>query len=119
MPTTVLGIRNLVRFAKADQKRVRVSGYRHSWSPIFSDNGEILVSLLDLEIATAVPDPTSLLPDRPHPGNELKTIEVVNPGSGGEKTLVRIGAAVTNEELRRWAIERKEWTLPFNVVMVE
>ena len=74
--------------------------------------------MLDLATATAVPDPTSLLPSDYHPGNELKTIQLM-PGSGRNKALVRIGTAVTNEELRRWAIEQNEWSLPLNVIMVE
>lgn len=122
MPTTVQGIQNLVKFAKLNKKRVRVSGYRHSWAPLFSADGEILISLLDLAIATAVPDPTSLLPNGHHPGNELKTIELVDTHiseSGEKKALVRIGTAVTNEELRRWAIQQNAWSLSLNVVMVE
>lgn len=110
-----------MKYAKGVGKRVRASGYRHSWSPIFSEDGEILVSMLDLKIATAVPDPSSILPTAEHEGNDLKTIEVREdvPGSGGNKRMVRIGAAVTNEELRRWAIAKDEWSLPVNVIMVE
>lgn len=118
MPTTVQGIQNLIKFAKLNNKRVRASGYRHTWSPLYSADGEILVSMLDLATATAVPDPTSLSPNDLHPGNELKTIELM-PGSRGNKALVRIGAAVTNEELRRWAIGGNAWSLPLNTVIVE
>lgn len=123
MPTTVLGTQNLVKFAKQHNHRVRISGYRHSWSPIFSQDGEILVSTLDLAIATAVPDPSSLLPNPPHIGNELKTIELVeNPyyHDGKHKQLVRVGSAVTNEELRRWSIHGEaKWAMAVNVIMVE
>ena len=110
-----------MKYAKSIGKRVRASGYRHSWSPIFSENREILVSMLDLKIATAVPDPSSLLPNAVHEGNDLKTIEVREavPGFEGKKRMVRVGAAVTNEELRRWAIERDEWSIPVNVMIVE
>ena len=34
-------------------------------------------------------------------------------------TLVRVGAAVTNERLRRWCVKNKKVTLPINVIMVE
>jgi len=76
--------------------------------------------MLNLEIATAVPDPSSLLPNAAHEGNDLKTIEMREdvPGFEGKKRMVRVGAAVTNEELRRWAIAN-EWSLPVNVVLVE
>ncbi|RPB18434.1 hypothetical protein L211DRAFT_796854 [Terfezia boudieri ATCC MYA-4762] len=121
VPTTVIGAQNLVKHAKSIGKRVRASGYRHSWSPIYSQDGEILVSMLDLEIATAVPDPSSLLPNAAHEGNDLKTIEVREdvPGFKGKKRMVRVGAAVTNEELRRWAIAKDEWSIPVNVILVE
>lgn len=121
VPTTVLGVQNLIHFAKAQNKTVRASGYRHSWSPLYSADGQILVSMLDLAIATAVPDPSSLLPNAPHEGNELKVIEPAAedvPGGQG-KRWVRIGAAVTNEELRRWAIANDKWSIPVNVIMVE
>ena len=77
--------------------------------------------MLDLDIATAVPDPSSLLPNAAHEGNDLKTIEVLEdvPGFEGKKRMVRAGAAVTNEELRRWAIAKDEWSIPVNVMLVE
>ena len=122
VPTTVHGIQGIVQYAKANGKRVRASGYRHTWSPLYSETNEILVSMLDLAIATAVPDPSSLLPNAIHKGNELKVIEPFErdmAGFEGQKRLVKVGAAVTNEELRRWAIAKNEWTIPVNVIMVE
>lgn len=37
----------------------------------------------------------------------------------GGKRLVRVGCATTNERLRRWCLDNKLVTLPFNVIMVE
>lgn len=43
------------------------------------------------------------------------------PGAARVKgnALVRVGAAVTNERLRRWCVKNKKLTLPINVIMVE
>lgn len=89
---------------------------------MYSQDGEIFVSMLDLKTATAVPDSTSLLPSRDYTGNEFKVIELETqdvPGSGGKKRLARIGAAVVNEDFRRWAIANNAWTIALNVVIVE
>ncbi|KAA8896395.1 hypothetical protein FN846DRAFT_900289 [Sphaerosporella brunnea] len=120
VPTSVQGLQNLVLWAKANNKRVRASGYRHSWTPLFSQDNEILVSMLHVAVAESVPDPMELLPVDPTiASNEFKTIEVgdVSP-SDPSKRLVRVGAAVTNEQLRRWSIRGGAWTLPYNTVIV-
>lgn len=118
VPTTVLGVQNLVKLAKENGKRIRAAGYRHTWTDLYSEDGEYFISMLDLKTATTVPDPSSILPDNPlNAINELKTISLVS--TSGSKGLVRLGAAVTNEELRRWAIRNNAWTMPSNVVMVE
>jgi len=46
VPRTKIGLCNLVRWAKSRNLSVRVSGYRHSWSDITVNDGQILVSLL-------------------------------------------------------------------------
>ncbi|KAI5792562.1 hypothetical protein DFH27DRAFT_485502 [Peziza echinospora] len=122
VPTTVLGISNIVKWAKLNGKRVRASGYRHTWTDMYSADNEVLVSMLDIETVTTIPDPTSLEKTAEFPGNELKVIELEPtdvPGSGGKKRLVRIGAAVTNEELRRWSVANDAWSMAVNVIMVE
>lgn len=123
VPTTVKGLENLITWAKTQGKRVRAAGYRHTWTNMYSESGEIFVSMLDLTTATTVPDPSSILPNSAsNAQNEFKQIELATTdvsGSGGKKRLARIGAAVTNEEFRRWAIANNAWTMPYNVVMVE
>ncbi|RDW66713.1 hypothetical protein BP5796_09462 [Coleophoma crateriformis] len=125
IPTTVLGIQNIVKFAAAQNLRVRCAGFRHSWSSTFSADGEILISLLNLEIANEVPSPLAIASDHVEAlqdaGNELKTIEMV-PGSeslDGKTALCRVGVAVTNEQFRRWAVRNNKWALPVDVILVE
>ncbi|KAI9881007.1 MAG: hypothetical protein M1830_009501 [Pleopsidium flavum] len=122
VPTKVLGLQNLVKYAKANNLRVRCSGYRHSWSPTFSANREILVSLLNLDQVAKIPDRTSVSPTPlSNVDNELKVIELAptSPPASPNKRLVRVGVAVTNEEFRRWAVSNNAWTLPMDVILVE
>ena len=54
-PKTLEGVRNVVTWAHDVGKKVRVSGYRHSWTPVFSENNEILISLMGYKEATELP----------------------------------------------------------------
>ncbi|KAL9119028.1 MAG: hypothetical protein Q9187_004416, partial [Circinaria calcarea] len=122
VPTKVKGIQNLVLYARQHNLRLRCSGYRHSWSPIFAEEGQILVSLLNLKQVTEIPDPTSLEPTRAlDKNNELKTIELAssNALSAPDKRLVRVGVSVTAEDFRRWAVANNAWTFPMDVILVE
>ena len=111
----------MVKYAKANDFRVRCSGYRHSWSTTFSEDDEILVSLLDLKEVTSIPDPLAIGPDVAPNGNELLSIDILeNPSflpSG--KKIVRVGAAVTNEAFRRWAVHNNVVALNMDVILVE
>jgi hypothetical protein len=122
IPKTILGLQNLVKWAKLHDLRVRCGGYRHSWSSTFSQNKHILVSLLNLEEVTKLPDAMSIEAEYIDPENKLKTITLggppgVVPQSG--KALVRVGVSVTNEQFRRWAVANDQWTLPVDVILVE
>ena len=120
VPTTVLGVQNLVKYTKANNLRVRCSGYRHSWSNTFSEDREILVSLLDLHEVTRIPDPLAIGPDAKSSGNELMSIDILDkPSFSPNKRCVRVGVAVTNEGFRRWAIHNQACALPMDVILVE
>lgn len=123
VPTTSYGVQQVVKYAKARDMNVRASGYRHSWSPIFAKKGQILISTLDLYKATVLPNIESL------PGSEifgcpteLNAITFQGIPEAGKNRLVRVGTAVTNQQLRRWCNTQKgklASTLPLNVIMVE
>ena len=49
-PKTVAQIQAIVRYAREKKKRVRASGMRHSWTPVFPDDQQILISMLPLEV---------------------------------------------------------------------
>ena len=123
MPATVLGLQNLIVWAKAHNFRVRCGGYRHSWSSTFSEDNQVLVSLLNLEAVMAMPDAMSISAEHIDPAIELKTIQIVERTGditlGEGKALCRIGVSVTNEQFRRWAVKNDKWTLPVDVILVE
>jgi len=120
-PRTKAGVCSIVKWAASNKKKVRVSGYRHSWSDIFSSDGDVLISLLPLDVVNVLPAGEPPI----DPNNELQGIAVVGTITEGDETkaLCRIGAATTNEQFRRWCLDPKGgnlvWTVPLNVIMVE
>lgn len=129
-PKTKLGLCNLVKWAKASSLGVRVSGYRHSWSDITVNDGQVLVSMLPPGYALTLPAKEPKIDLK----NELQKIELLDKyveENGARKRLCKIGASVTNEQLREWVIKNSKrnrsdgeqwgewWTVPFNVILVE
>ena len=124
-PQTKVGLCNLVAWAKSQKKSVRVAGYRHSWSDITVNDGQILVSFLPREDEDNDEDQD----------NDLQGIELLDEGveeEGVQKKLCRIGAATSNEQFRQWVIDnslskdengdtvwKPWWTLPLNTILVE
>ena len=49
-PRTVDDISRIIKHAKKEGRRVRAAGMKHSWTDLFSNDGEYLVYLLPLEI---------------------------------------------------------------------
>ena len=121
LPSTVKGVQSIVQFASKNNYRVRCAGYRHSWSPIFSQDNELFISFVNLHTVTTLPDPVSLIPGEydPKTVTELKTIQLGEETVPGKKRLCRIGVATTNEEFRRWAVAGKAWSFPADVILVE
>lgn len=116
-PTTIVGVQNCVRWAKENGKRIRATGYRHTWSDLYCENGDVLVSMIPLNVAEKIPTP-----DYPYEADmELMTItEVESSDNDPANQLVKVGAATSNEHLRVWSLENgRKWTIPLNVVMVE
>jgi hypothetical protein len=121
VPRTKRGVREIVRWASANGKTVRAAGYRHSWSHVFSANGQVLISMLPPEVVETLPAHEPPL----DPRNELQGIQLVGRvrEDGVTKALCRIGAATTNEQFRQWCLDEGggawAWTVPLNVIMVE
>lgn len=119
LPTTVIGIQNLVHYATENNFRIRCSGYRHSWGPIFGDGKDILVSFVNLNTVTTLPDPLTIAGEDASTQalSELGSIEIVGDAASGGK-FVRLGVAVTGEGFRRWQLANG-WAMPVNTILVE
>lgn len=95
---------------------MRVAGFRQTWSNLFSSDGQLLVSLIPL--ATATGTSADVEASVNGPPTDFNQIELQPAGDDPNVRLVRVGAGVSNEAFRIWAIENG-WTLPANVIVVE
>ncbi len=121
VPRTKQGVQDIVRWASAQNKTVRAAGYRHSWSDVFSADGQVLISMLPLDVVEDLPASEPAI----DPQDELQGIQLVGTivEGGVTKALCRIGAATTNEQFREWCLDAgggaSAWTVPLNVIMIE
>ncbi|PVF94943.1 hypothetical protein CPB86DRAFT_712145 [Serendipita vermifera] len=116
---TKQGVCRVVKWAAEQGRRVRVAGFRHTWSPLFGANGDILIMFQPY-------DSLVRLPHEPAPLNwrsELVGVEMVSTVAGRHAprhhAFCKIGAGTTNEQFREWCFQNKMFSLPFNVIMVE
>jgi len=121
IPRTKVGICNLVKWAVVNGKKVRVSGYRHTWGNLYGADDGVLISLLPLDVVEDLPASEPAIA----PQDQLQGIEVIGTVTedGVEKALCKIGAGTTNEQFRRWCLDPKGgalcWSVPLNVILVE
>ncbi len=124
-PKTKVGVANIVTWANQLGKRVRVSGYQYTEARLFSDDNQILISLISDHTTDNLSSPHSPL----NRANQLQDIQLVGKvfkENGQFKHLCKIGAATTNEQFRQWVMDRfykhgtpHTWTLPLNVTLLE
>ncbi|KAI4727999.1 hypothetical protein E4T49_04189, partial [Aureobasidium sp. EXF-10728] len=98
VPSTVLGLQNLIK--AYPQKRIRCSGYRHTRSDFFPEDGDILVSFVSLHhVASVLPEMISIFTDRINEAEvsgELRSVQVFPPKAVQADTQrVRVGVALT------------------------
>ncbi|UPL03342.1 hypothetical protein LCI18_014276 [Fusarium solani-melongenae] len=133
-PENTAEIQTIIRDAVKNGSGVRVSGFRHSWAPVFGrngkvgqkNNGDVLISTLTEHNAGVLPNftslPSSLFQPKETELNHIKVVDAAYVGgqalSGGKK-YVRVGTATTNEQFRRWCINEGNVTLPMNIIEVE
>ncbi|KAI5839635.1 hypothetical protein DFP73DRAFT_205107 [Morchella snyderi] len=120
IPSKVTELQEIVKMSRVQGKRARVAGFRHTWSNMYSDTGDILVSLLDLDIAMGSSGviTADAIDGKKTDFNQIEIPPTFAASSDCDKILVRVGAAVSNEALRRWSL-KNGWSLPINVIMVE
>ncbi len=126
IPTTKLGICNIVKWATEEEKnlKIRVSGYQHTWNPVYPDDGQILISLLGFDCVLVNPSCAPLY-KQTEVKNDLKAIQYLPGCPENNKIYCKIGGAVTNDELRLFCLHTPDpihhhyWTLPLNTIIVE
>jgi hypothetical protein len=124
-PKSRTGVQNIVQWARKHNKRVRACGYRHTWSDMYSEKDQVLVSMLPL--ATGTDHHILIHDDIEWNEDDLEGINIVRTleENGRRIAHCKIGASTTNEQFRRWCLRKGpgggnwEWTLPLNVIMVE
>lgn len=124
VPKTKQGICNIVKWASEQNLKIRVSGYRHTWNPVYPDDGQVLISLLGLDYVNSNKS-SDAVDGNTGAGNELREIKFVPGAVETDKMLCKVGGAVTNDELRDFCLHRRDpfkaryWSIPLNVILVE
>jgi hypothetical protein len=119
-PQSILDIQKIVNWSRLHGKRVRCAGYRHTWINAYSDDNQVLIIMIPLKQSSSPPsDPID------NPKNELLQIELIdnlenNYGTflRNKEHLIKVGASVTNEQLRSWCVKNKI-CISSNVIMRE
>ncbi|KZW03333.1 hypothetical protein EXIGLDRAFT_759198 [Exidia glandulosa HHB12029] len=117
--TKIAGVQEIVKLAARTKQRVRVAGFRHTWTELYGRSGGFLLMFLPYASLTA-------LPYRPPPPSflsELSGITIVDSVKGlrakDGHSFCKIMAGTTNGQFREWCYAHKTWCIPFNVIMLE
>ena len=137
-PKTVDGLCRIVQMAKTQGKRIRMSGFRHSWTDLWADEDQIQVAMLPLQVTDKLKYIISLVdassPDVPFhviydngqwANSEFVQIDDPQEEERGEDgkvyANVRIGSAVCGLQILEWVFKRhaagmKSYQLPMDVI---
>lgn len=122
VPKTIVGLQNLVKWATEKNKKMRASGYHHTSSDLYTNDNQILYSMLDLKTVTKLPARHPKMDEK----NEMQGIQLIgNPyeKDGRTKIKCKIGAATCSYQLQEWIHDihggNSAYTLPLNVIMSE
>ena len=79
-PRTIDQVSKIIKHARSEGKRVRAAGMKHSWTDLFSNDGEYLMYLLPLEVTDHLTfsrmDVNEAAAGLDEWGSEMNTIEV-------------------------------------------
>lgn len=113
VPKCINDIIYIVKWAKQNNKRIRCSGYRHTWNNMFADDDCILIAMIPISQSNM-----SLSGPASDPLNDLLNITMIRPPLRDRKGLVKIGASVDNGTFKEWCM-RNRVSIPVNVIMTE
>jgi hypothetical protein len=120
-PQSIKDIQRIVNWSRLHGKRVRCSGYRHTWVSAYSGNDEVLIIMIPIAESSSPPD------DYKHnPNNDLCHIELITNSDGKSECedskspplLIKVGASVSNDQLRKWSIQNNV-CIPSNVITAQ
>ncbi|KIJ47106.1 hypothetical protein M422DRAFT_164369 [Sphaerobolus stellatus SS14] len=118
---SIKGVQEVVRWAAKEGKKVRVSGFRHTWSDLYGSKNDIIIMFLPYD--TLVDIPYKSPPPSWFQKSEFSGIKLVDSVAGRTPPeghmFCNIMAGTTNEQLRAWSFANRAWCIPFNVIMVE
>ncbi|KAH6903835.1 hypothetical protein BKA70DRAFT_1110157 [Coprinopsis sp. MPI-PUGE-AT-0042] len=116
---SIAGVCEVVKWAAKEGKKVRVAGFRHSWSDVFGKDGDVLVMFLPYDTLVDLPykEPPSTWKTELSGIYPVASVNSITPPSG--KAFYKIMAGTTNEQFRQWCFDNKTFCLPLNVIMVE
>ena len=81
-PKTIDQVSRVIKHARKEGKRIRAAGMKHSWTDLFSNDGEYLMYLLPLEVTDhltfARMDKKAAAAGLDRWGSEMNSIEVFN-----------------------------------------
>ncbi|KAH7096166.1 FAD-binding domain-containing protein [Auriculariales sp. MPI-PUGE-AT-0066] len=115
---SVEGARRVVRWAKRCGKKLRVAGYRHTWSDLWNGSGDVIMTFVH-------PDARETLPYYDPPSSwrtEFSSVSLVpnvanrTPEPG--HAFARVLAGTSNNTFREWSAG-SGFGLPFNIVVTE
>jgi hypothetical protein len=88
--------------AKREGKKIRGAALRHSWSSIFADEGQYLISMYPHKIAVGSSEAVEAYSNdimenkRYEVAGSLVETRIIAENYDGDNTLVKVGAAVSN-----------------------
>ncbi|EJD43024.1 FAD-binding domain-containing protein [Auricularia subglabra TFB-10046 SS5] len=108
------GVRRVARWAARTGRKLRVSGYRHTWSDLWTEDGEVILTFVH-------PDGRETLPYADAPAGWHSELHGVSLEPAFGVGYARVMAGTSNNEFREWCFNngKPEWSLPFNVVVAE
>lgn len=128
-PKSRTGVQNIIQWARRHGKRVRACGYRHTWTNMYGDDNQVLISMIPVSVGTnhlvLTHDDIQWNEDDLEGIQVKKVLEIEENGVKRKQALCKIGASTTNEQFRRWCLRKGadqgnwNWSLPLNVIMVE
>ncbi|EIN04699.1 hypothetical protein PUNSTDRAFT_146346 [Punctularia strigosozonata HHB-11173 SS5] len=116
---TIEGVCELVKWAAREGKKVRVAGFRHSWSELFGGPDSVLLMFLPYSTLVKLPYKSPPADWKTELSGATLVPSVADRRPDAEHAFVRIMAGTTNDQFRAWCYQHKTVCIPFNVIMVE